>query len=192
MAMVSGRHWEITKTFLKRIGRHLFINVGAFFYVIVIITGCADQNFAMAEKQDGNRATKVVGGPCEYRVYQGYARITSIQKHAHKQVGHGGVPYECYEVRFTFHPERKIEEPFARVEGREFTLLLTNGWYPGLGFLQKYAIEPGEVFDCDLHVITKGACTPVIFEFPAIDLSDYKADSKLNDERRYHEKNENK
>ena len=167
---------NLVKLLVHRKGRHLLISAGAFFCIILIIAGCKDRIYAM--DIDGSKATpKTVGGHCEYRVYKGYARITSIQKQEHRQVGHGGVSYECYEVRFFFHTNKKIEESFAQFEGRTFTLLLRNGWYPGAEFLKKYRIKVGGSFDCNMNVITKGSCTPIIFEFPTIDLSDYKTES---------------
>ncbi len=132
----------------------------------------------MADKGKDKAAPNVVGGDCRYKVYRGYATIMSIEKRGNKRAVHYGAACECYEVRFSYHTDEKIAEAFAKVEGKEFTLLLTNGWYPGLRFLQKYGIEKGKVFDCDLHVIVKGTCTPVVFNFPAIALSDYRADDR--------------
>ena len=124
------------------------------------------------EPEPEKSAPMVFGGPCEYKEYKGKATIVSICK---KELpsGYGGPSYESYEVKFSFSPEEEIEESFAKVEGREFTLKLTNSWYPGPKFLEKYGIEAGKSFDCYLKVITKGTCTPILFDFPTIDLSDY-------------------
>ena len=119
-----------------------------------------------------NLMPRTGGGPCEYKIYKGSARITSVRKKEMPK-GHGGPSHESYEVKFSFSPRKEIKEAHGRVKGREYTLKLTNSWYPGPKFLKKYGIEEGKSFDCYLQVITKGTCTPVLFDFPAIDRSDY-------------------
>ena len=115
---------------------------------------------------------RVVGGPCEYKAYMGHAKIISIRKkELHTNVS--GPSNVAYEVRFSFTPHEEIEAGYGQAEGKEYLLLLANSSYPGPGFLKKYGIEPGKCFECYLKVITRGTCTPVLFDFPAIDLSDY-------------------
>jgi len=142
-----------------------------FFWIILTIVDCAGSMRAMdleAEKS----ALRVAGGLCEYKQYNGKATIISICKK--ELLNHyGGPSYESYEVKFSFSSDEKIREAYAKVEGKEYVLMLTNSWYPGPKFLQKYDIEVGKSFNCYLKVITKGTCTPIIFDFPTIDLSDY-------------------
>lgn len=107
----------------------------------------------------------VFGGQCEYKKYEGQARIISVRKKE--------LPNESYEVKFCFHTDEIIVEAYGQVEGKEYLLLLDNSSYPGAKFLKKYGIEKGKYFDCYLKVITRGTCTPVLFYFPTIDLSDY-------------------
>ena len=114
----------------------------------------------------------MVGGPCQYREYPGRAVILSVQKQEGRTQA-GAPAADAYEVKFSFTPDKKIEEGWVQIEGKEHLLLLTNSSLPGPGFLKKYGIERGKGFDCNMKVITKGTCTPVLFEFPAIDLSDY-------------------
>jgi hypothetical protein len=109
------------------------------------------------------------GGPCAYKKYRGRAKIISI-KPKHENSGYS---HEIFEVKFAFTPDRKVDEPFAQTDGKQFELQLTNSWYPGPRFLKKYGIEVGKEFDCYMKVITRGTCTPVIFEFPSIKLDDY-------------------
>jgi hypothetical protein len=115
---------------------------------------------------------KMVGGPCSYKRYPGKAMIVSVKEKGPQKVM-GGPPYTPYEVRFTFQTDQPIEEEFARVQGKERLLLLKNSWHPGPRFLEKYGIEAGKSFPCDLMVITRGTCTPIIFDFPTIDRADY-------------------
>ncbi len=109
-----------------------------------------------------------MGGPCKYKSYQGRAQIISIQPViSPEKTG------TTLEVRYSFQPEGKIIEPFAQTEGRIFLLTMKNGTYPNKKFLEKYRIETGRIFECRLQVIIQGTCTPTLFEFTGIDLSDY-------------------
>jgi hypothetical protein len=103
----------------------------------------------------------LMGGPCEYKKYEGVAKIISINQRSYPNS-------DLYEVKFLFYPAQEIKEPFAQMEGRELLLLTRRGSYPGATFLEENGIEVGRVFDCILNVIVKGTCTPVIFEFPSI------------------------
>jgi hypothetical protein len=115
---------------------------------------------------------KCGNGQCDYRQYKGQATIISV--HRRELPDHYRRPaYEQYEVKFTFYSGETIREQHGRVEGKEFLLLLKNSWYPGPQFMEKYGISEGRLFDCDMKVITRGACTPIIFDFPTIDLGDY-------------------
>ena len=107
----------------------------------------------------------IVGGQCEYKKYRGQAIIISVCKRE--------LPNEVYDVKFCFHTDEIIAEVYGQIKGKEYLLLLDNSSYPGAKFLKKYGIEKGKYFDCYLKVITKGTCTPVLFDFPTIDLSDY-------------------
>lgn len=111
----------------------------------------------------------LAGGPCEYKQYNGRANIISItvKSEAHND------SHETYRVKFAFTSDQEIQENFAQTEGKEFVLLLNNSNYPGPKFLEKYEIQVGKVFDCHMKVITRGTCTPVVFEFPTIRLDDY-------------------
>ena len=119
----------------------------------------------------GKPAERLIGGPCEYHRYKGKAEIVSVRPK--RMPGNGAPSYETFEVLFSFQSEEEIEESWVRVEGRLHLLTLANGWYPGLEFLRRYRIETGQDFDCHLKVITKGACTPMLFDFPDIDVADY-------------------
>lgn len=121
---------------------------------------------------DERPPTKMSGGPCEYKTYSGHAEILSVRlKELPK--GYPGPPHDSYEVRFLFFPDHHIEEPSTQVEGKPQFLTPTNSRYPGPRFIKKYGIAEGQTFDCRLKVVTRGACTLMVFEFPAIDLWDY-------------------
>jgi len=128
-------------------------------FVIVLQTGLP---LAYAEK---------VGGPCEYKQYAGKAKIMSITP----KTGHAYdlYFYQAYEVKFSFIPDQKISEKFARTEGKEYVLLLKNSSYPGPKFIEKYELKTGKILECNMNVITKGTCTPILFDFPSLRLDDY-------------------
>ncbi len=148
------------------------VQIGVFLlWIVLAIVGCGGSVGAMDVEAE-RAAPRVGGGPCEYKTYKGVARIISIQKQEMSR-GYGGPSHEAYKVRFSFSTGLEIMEPHGKVEGREYTLKLTNSWYPGPKFLEKYGIEEGKSYDCYLKVITAGTCTPVIFDFPSINLSDY-------------------
>ncbi|MGO9147628.1 MAG: hypothetical protein ACLQDF_14800 [Desulfomonilia bacterium] len=109
------------------------------------------------------------GGPCEYKDYKGNAEIVSIEKIERNSASASiKPPNESYKVTYYFYPEKKIQETFVHVESRDFVLLLPNSSYPDLEFIQKNNISIGKRIDCVLKVITKGACTPMIFKFPTL------------------------
>ena len=117
---------------------------------------------------------RVVGGPCNYKSYAGTAEVIRIEKtYAKNQDGKKSA--DGYDVHFVFHPETALKEKYARIEGSLHTLLLTNGSRPRMGFLKKYGIRTGKTLPCELMVIVEGTCTPMLFKFPTVDLTDYEA-----------------
>ena len=104
---------------------------------------------------------RTMGGPCEYRKYEGHAVVTSISPTPDSK----GTSYEKYAVKFHFYPDEEIQEPFARTEGKEF-LLMVKGSYPGSQFLKRHRIRAGKVLHGTLKVMIHGTCTPTIFDFP--------------------------
>jgi len=133
-------------------------------FLIVLLTGVF-----LTFADDKGKEEHLIGGQCEYKVYEGRAKIISIAKKSESD----NYPYERYEVKFIFTPDHEIKEAYAQTKGKEFLLMLTNSSYPGPKFLEKYSIKIGKVFACYLKVIIKGTCTPVLFEFPDIKLDDY-------------------
>ncbi len=137
-------------------------------FVIVHCSGAMRNMDSAAE----SRTPRVVGGPCTYKEYKGKATIVSVSKKETPE-NHDRQSYQAYEVKFVFFPKESITEAHGRIEGRQYTMMLKNSSYPGPKFLEKYGIETGRSFECFLKVITKGTCTPLIFEFPTVDLGDY-------------------
>ncbi len=142
------------------------------FLIVLFTNGCTDV-ISGTDRGEEMRTQRVVGGLCEYKSYRGIATITSVRETEENQESRGGPPCQGHEVRFSFSADEKIEESYGNVEGKKYTLKLKNSWNPGAKFLKKYGIETGRNFECYLKVITRGTCTPVLFDFPTIDLGDY-------------------
>jgi hypothetical protein len=136
--------------------------------LMVGVAGSSSSSLAESESQ----TVRTGGGPCEYNRYQGVCRITSVRLMGADQ-NYTELPYHRYEVRFSFQTEHKIEPYYGLLLEKEHILKLTNSWPPGPRFLHKYEIKEGAVFDCYLNVIVHGTCTPIHFDFPAVNLSDY-------------------
>ncbi|MBW2630248.1 MAG: hypothetical protein JRC90_00545 [Deltaproteobacteria bacterium] len=139
--------------------------------IVLLNQGCTDV-VSGTDRGEEMRTQRVVGGPCEYKSYRGIATITSVRETKENQESRGGLPCQSYVVRFSFSSDEKIEESYGNVGGKKYTLKLTSSWNPGAKFLKKYGIEAGRNFECYLKVITRGTCTPVLFDFPTIDLGD--------------------
>jgi len=137
-----------------------FLDIKQVFLIMPIIAFLVFVVFSDAKMSADRR----VGGECQYHQYEGRAKIVSITKKSEIEKS----SEERYEIKFLFYPNQEIKESFAKVEGREFPLLINHNSYPGRKFLEKYDIKVGKVFDCILKVIRKGTCTPILFEFPFI------------------------
>ena len=133
----------------------LFIFIFALFVGISVVPAFSEQN---------GKERQLIGGPCEYKLYKGSARIISIKK-----TGEGGNPsHDRYEVKFIFSPEGKITESFAQVDDKEFLLQLDSMRDFRALTLKQNGIRIGALLDCMMKVITRGTCTPVLFGFPSL------------------------
>ncbi len=147
--------------------RHCLFSLGCFcavFSVVALSGACSEKK----APQPG----RMVGGPCHYKTYPGMAEVISVEKIKDSNEGENK---DAYDVRFLFKSHASPKAPFARIEGKPQRFLLANGSAPKGGFLKKYDIAVGKELPCDLEVIVKGTCTPIIFKFPTVDLTDYAA-----------------
>jgi hypothetical protein len=113
-----------------------------------------------------------VGGPCTYADYPGVAAILAVTPAAPDK-NRPTPPYPGMTVTYTFSASSALPPQGIHLEGKVQTLTLVNGWAPGRRFLEKYGIRPGASLPCVLRIIKSGTCTPMIFDFPGIDLADY-------------------
>ena len=101
----------------------------------------------------------LVGGPCEYRSYPGQAEILSVVP----STAAGG----RFDVKFRFLPDGAVEEPLGKAAlERSFSLLPDGETPPDRATVDRFDIRPGKRVACTLKVITRGTCTPILFDFP--------------------------
>jgi hypothetical protein len=107
----------------------------------------------------------MTGGPCEYRSYPGQAEIVSVAPMEAPAATAG----ERYDVKFRFIPEGPVEEPLGKAAlQRIFSLLPDREMPPDRALIEKFDIRPGKRLGCTLKVITRGTCTPILFDFPSL------------------------
>ncbi len=130
-----------------------------FFFLVLIVSIEKPCPGAEETMKEGPKA----GGPCEYHRYEGSAEITSLRK----TVDPYGKGEESWEAKFRFVPTEEIKECFARVTDRDFLLEVNQSPYLRPEFMERHGIQVGKIFHGFVLVITRGTCTPVLFEFPA-------------------------
>jgi len=108
-------------------------------------------------------AGQMVGGPCRYDDFPGQAAIVAVTPQAGDK---------RLEVTFTFTPDRPLKGDPLYVPGKVWHLTLTGGQAPGPRCIKTYGIRAGRHLPSRMRLIRKGTCTPVLFDFPGIDLTD--------------------
>jgi len=125
----------------------------------------------------GGRVGGFVGGRSTYEDYAGKATITKIEKTERSKAQvkvNGGPGYEGYAIWFTFSTDKELKQEWAKnALKKERLLQLTNSWYPGPKYLEKYGIKKGQTFKCTMKVITSGTSSPIVFRFEGLDRADY-------------------
>ena len=124
---------------------------------------------SLADPSDAS-AQQRVGGRCRYDVFPGKAVIVSVAPD--NAEARAATPYQPLAVTFAFTPATPITgEPLYR-PGVQQQLILVNGMPPGPRFAAKYGLAAGRELPCELHIIRQGTCTPTLYRFPGIDLTD--------------------
>ena len=112
-----------------------------------------------------------VGGPCSYADYPGAASIIEVTPIPQPKDLLARLPYQPYRVLFTFAPAKPLANALFQ-PAKVHELTLSGGTPVGPEFLKKYGIRQGASFRTDLHLITSGTCSPVVFTFHGIDVYD--------------------
>ncbi|WP_243366280.1 hypothetical protein [Fundidesulfovibrio soli] len=113
------------------------------------------------------QAPQRVGGPCTYQEHPGTATIVSVTALPRTSPE----AYQPHRVLFTFQAEPMLADPLY-APGKVHEMTLTGGAAPGRKFLEKYGIKQGRKIPAEIRLIRGGTCTPVLFRFQGIDLSD--------------------
>lgn len=137
---------------LKKMGFWSMILIGA----LLPGSGCS-----MTDSE--TKREPLVGGPCEYRSYPGQAEIVSVVP-----MGTPSRDGERFDVKFRFLPDRPVEEPHGRAALERTFTLRDREMSPDRAFIEQFDIRPGKRFNGMLKVITRGACTPILFDFPSL------------------------
>ena len=110
----------------------------------------------------------MVGGPCRYEAFPGKATIVSVTP----QPDNNGRSHPV-RVTYTFRPDTPTNgDPLVKSDAVH-TLTLTGGTLPEQAFVDTHGLSTGRVLPCILQRIRQGTCTPVLFDFPGIDLTDH-------------------
>jgi len=104
-----------------------------------------------------------VGGPCEYEDTPGMATIVSVESAPTNALNCTNNPVE---VIFDFQPDEPARVNLAAT-GHTFTI--GEGVNPPLSWVQAEGLTPGTQHACIRRDITKGTCTPVLYQFPDVD-----------------------
>jgi len=139
-------------SYIKSLSEHALVAL----VLAVVFPAILSVNCALASSSP----KQLVGGPCTYKQYKGNAEIVSVNPKP-------GNP-ATFEIKFSFHPKKAIKEEFARNKDRQWNLVMNDFSDPREDFVKKYGIKSGKRLPCYMKVITKGTCTPVMFDFPTI------------------------
>jgi hypothetical protein len=123
-----------------------------------------------AGDRGGPMAQGIAGGPCGYEKINGRAIITAVKAAARDD-------YNCkdgVEIVFTFVPDDpsakdKYLFPGHPDSGRRF--VVGAGLNPPRKWAQSAGLVPGSTHRCIRQEMIRGACTPVVFIFPELDLA---------------------
>lgn len=112
------------------------------------------------------------GGSCSYADFPGKAAIISVTPIPQPEARLARLPYQPHRVVFVFTASVPVPHGLYK-PGRAYELTLSGGAAPGPEFLKKYGIRPGASYPAELHLITSGTCSPVVFTFRGIDVYDH-------------------
>jgi hypothetical protein len=152
---MNKRHHLVLALLGQRVSRKIWTAL------TVIMIGAVLPGIGCCMANSGTQQESMVGGSCEYRPYPGQAEILSVAP-----IEAAG---ERFDVQFRFVPDQPVEEPLGRTAlQRTFTLLPEREMPPDRAYIEEFDIRPGTRIGCTLKVITRGTCTPILFDFPSL------------------------
>ena len=111
-----------------------------------------------------------VGGGCEYIKYEGIAKIKSIYTVPSDEYN---CPNEPKKIKFEFTPNNisdRDQYKYTNYNDSANYMRINAGMNPSQLWIDNNKIEIGKEYKCFRTEIKKGTCTPVVFEFPDLDL----------------------
>ncbi len=108
----------------------------------------------------------LVGGVCEYDIYKGVCKISSVEEFRQKDFP--GVKSFKVSYFFEFDNPKAIKQEWFKPNKE----LLDLDFYITEACLQAHGIEPDTVMNCTVDIIKKGTCTPVAYSLDGIDRND--------------------
>lgn len=115
----------------------------------------------------GANGGSIVGGACSYAETPGEATIVSLHNAA---AGPNDCNNDPVEVVFNFTPSNPLKANAAT--DKNVRLTVGDGKNPSRSYIASKGFVVGATLKCRRKTIISGACTPIVFDFPDIDLSD--------------------
>ncbi len=144
---------------VKEINMPNNLNAAAVFFMsIFLFFSCSTRN------------SDPIGGPCTYTSTTGTATIVSLNTASNNSNNCNNNPVE---VVFDFTPANPADANDATDKNR--TLTVGDGKNPPLNYVLSKGLIIGSTHPCSRQNEVSGACTPIIFTFTDVDLSDYAA-----------------
>ena len=122
--------------------------------LLVLAAGCAERS---------------VGGPCAYEDTPGKAVITAV---GGADPDEANCAREPRAVLFDFIPDKprtRWRFPNWGTSGQRLTV--AGGMNPPASWLRSQKVRVGAELSCVRREIVKGTCTPVVYEFPDLDMA---------------------
>jgi hypothetical protein len=121
---------------------------------------------------DDSRGTPLDGGNCEYVDHLGTATIVSTDP----APAGGNNCLNAVEVVFDFAPNGTSGYIFPQWPDEGNLLTVGDGKNPPATWVAEKGLTPGSEHDAVRREIVIGTCTPVLFEFPDLDLTGWEED----------------
>lgn len=109
-----------------------------------------------------------ITGPCSYTETSGQATIVSLNNSNPSEYNCSNDPVE---VVFHFTPSDPLRANDMTDNSRH--LLVGDGMNPQRNYIISKGFAVGTIHECKRNIIKSGGCSPVVFAFPNVDLSDY-------------------
>ncbi len=133
-------------------------------------TSCFISIFLFFSCSSSSRNPDPTGGPCTYTSTTGTATIVSLNSASTSNNNCNNNPVE---VVFYFTPNNPADANDAIDKNRVLTV--GDGKNPPLNYVLGKGLTIGSTHPCTRQIEVSGTCSPIIFTFTDVDLSDYAA-----------------